>query len=118
MEGMAQAGNKVQSQGGSMNNPCVECELKYDHGGHKGCDRRPNDGDVYKTEDTDPICEPFAFYEGYQEGLAQAESKVKAREREIVEWIRNQCDPDSKYDWQFGPDDMARWLESWLQGKE
>ena len=48
--------------------------------------------------------------EGYQEGLAEAESRVKAREREIVEWLKNE------FDWRSDKD-FSR-LEAWLQGKE
>jgi hypothetical protein len=74
-------------------------------------------------------CAKESKYLGYQEGLAEAESRVKAREREIVEfyqswqdtWIHTRDETKAEFlekwgiPWQIS---FRRCLEAWLQGKE
>jgi hypothetical protein len=79
-----------------MNNPCEGCLIKHKCG----------DGWADKPDH----CEELKVWQGYQEGLAEAESRVKTREREIVEWLREQ-DLDNL----VAKGRLTSELESWLR---
>lgn len=120
-----------------MNNPCEGCTGYFDDGGECRY-AEPGSCDKWqwyhaglaecKTQDVMEICKavcseenqphqwmghPEELYQHWK-GLAEAESRVKAREREIVEWVRS-----NPFFQEMGlRNDIADRLEAWLQGKE